>query len=441
MSTTLLSSKRVGLIGCGKWGRNHEKTLLELGAEVVVCDPKRINPPSLDLLVNGSPTFKPCSHFVIATPPDTHYGIARELLDNGADILVEKPVTLSTRQAVELTEKAEENKCTLHSGHLTLHDPAFEAAYALIKAGAVGVVKQIKATRHNDRPVNGSVVWQLAPHDVAAVWQIAGDIQSVDAEGDTKAAVLELSCAHKIKATIDVAAEKSERVRHFSVIGTMGSISIRPNGMFLNTRLIPVDPTPPLTVELRRFLDPDNIGGVDRSIIPVVRVLESASALTDKHVHPSAEVEKGATIGVGTRVWRWSHIQTGASIGANCTLGQSVHVGPGVTIGDGCKIQDNVSVYEGVTLESGVFCGPSCVFTNDLYPSALNPKTERVRTLVKQGASIGANATIVCGVTIGRNAMIGAGAVVTKDVGDNVLVVGNPARAVGRVDTEGRRVA
>lgn len=156
-------------------------------------------------------------------------------------------------------------------------------------------------------------------------------------------------------------------------------------------------------------------------------------------VHESSYVDEGVTIGTGTKVWHFCHIQKGAQIGSNCSLGQNVNVSNNVIIGDDCKIQNNVSIYEGVTLENGVFCGPSCVFTNDLTPRARYPKGHEnyKTTLVKEGASIGANATIVCGHTVGKCAMVAAGAVVTKDVPDFALVAGVPARVIGKVDKYG----
>ena len=159
-------------------------------------------------------------------------------------------------------------------------------------------------------------------------------------------------------------------------------------------------------------------------------------------IHESAYVDEGAIIGEGSRVWHFSHVMGGASIGRNCVLGQNVMVGPGVSVGDNCKIQNNVSLYKGVELEDGVFCGPSCVFTNVVNPRAFLEKKEEFRTtLVRSGASIGANATIVCGVTIGRYALIGAGAVVTRDVPDYGLMLGVPARQVGWVNKTGDTVA
>jgi len=160
--------------------------------------------------------------------------------------------------------------------------------------------------------------------------------------------------------------------------------------------------------------------------------------VTDHFAHPTAVIDTDVEIGLGARIWHFTHVCAGARIGPGCVLGQNVMVGQRVRIGARCKIQNNVSIYEAVTLEDEVFCGPSCVFTNVLTPRAfVERKSEFSPTLVKRGATIGANATIVCGVTIGRFAMIGAGAVVTADVPDFGLVYGNPARRRGWVSRAG----
>ena len=157
--------------------------------------------------------------------------------------------------------------------------------------------------------------------------------------------------------------------------------------------------------------------------------------------HPSAVVDPGAAIGAGTRIWHWSHVMTGAHIGRGCSLGQNVFVGTDVVIGDRVRIQNNVSVYEGVVLEDDVFCGPSMVFTNVINPrSHISRKHEFRPTMVRRGATIGANATVICGHTIGQYAFVGAGAVVTRDVPDHGLVVGVPARVVGWVCCCGLRL-
>lgn len=159
--------------------------------------------------------------------------------------------------------------------------------------------------------------------------------------------------------------------------------------------------------------------------------------------HESAYIDEPCDIGEGTKIWHFSHVQSKTKIGKNCVLGQNVNVGNNVTIGNYCKIQNNVSIYEGVVLEDYVFCGPSMVFTNILEPRCKYPQVGSefyIKTLVKEGASLGANCTIVCGNTIGRYAMVGAGSVVTKDVQDFALVVGVPAKIVGWVSEAGKNL-
>ena len=163
--------------------------------------------------------------------------------------------------------------------------------------------------------------------------------------------------------------------------------------------------------------------------------------MADYFVHPSSFVDDGAVVGTGTKIWHFCHVMAGAVIGPRCSLGQNVVVMPGTKLGTNVKVQNNVSIYEGVELEDDVFCGPSCVFTNVSTPrSHVSRKHEYRRTLVRRGASIGANATIVCGITLGEYAFIGAGAVVTSDVPSYALMVGVPARRVGWMCQCGERL-
>jgi len=180
----------------------------------------------------------------------------------------------------------------------------------------------------------------------------------------------------------------------------------------------------------------ETIWSAQSSKLKAQRGLQKTSSLElpalSYFVHESSYIDDGVEIGSGTKIWHFSHILKGSSIGKNCRIGQNVVIGPNITIGNGCKIQNNVSIYEGVTLEDKVFCGPSMVFTNVFNPRCAIPRMNELKiTLVKKGATIGANATVICGHTIGRYAFIGAGAVVTKDVPDYALAVGNPARIAG----------
>ena len=162
----------------------------------------------------------------------------------------------------------------------------------------------------------------------------------------------------------------------------------------------------------------------------------------DAFIHESSYIDDEVEIGAGSKIWHFCHICSNSRIGANCTVGQNVCIGPDVTIGNGCKIQNNVSVYKGVVLEDDVFCGPSMVFTNVYNPRAhVQRMSEARKTLVRQGATLGANCTVVCGVTVGRYAFVGAGSVVTKDVPDHALVYGNPARCKGWVCTCGEKLS
>lgn len=163
--------------------------------------------------------------------------------------------------------------------------------------------------------------------------------------------------------------------------------------------------------------------------------------MSDVFIHPSSFVDEGAVVGAGTRIWHFCHVLPGAVIGERCNIGQNCVIMNGARLGSNCKLQNNVSVYEGVVLEDDVFCGPSMVFTNVGTPrSHVNRRGQYEATLVKQGASIGANATVVCGVTLGRFSFVGAGAVVTRDVKDHALVVGNPARQIGWMCRCGERL-
>ncbi|MGE0385670.1 MAG: acyltransferase [Gammaproteobacteria bacterium] len=163
--------------------------------------------------------------------------------------------------------------------------------------------------------------------------------------------------------------------------------------------------------------------------------------MADYQVHPSAIVDEGADIGAGTRIWHWVHVSGGARIGRNCSLGQNVFVGNDVRVGNNVKVQNNVSIFDAVTIEDDVFCGPSMVFTNVYNPrSPIERKKEYRPTLIRQGASLGANCTIVCGNTVGRYAFVGAGAVVNRDVPDFALVVGVPARQIGWMSRFGEQL-
>ncbi len=426
---------------------------------------------------------------IIATPAETHYAVARKAIESGKHALVEKPLALFSREAAELTQLAEKRGVILMVGHLLLYHPAIRKIKTLIDDGTLGKLQYMYSNRLNLGTVRKeeNILWSFAPHDISVLQYFTGsDPLEVDAKGGMflqpgihDVTLTTLTYPHNIQAHIHVSWLHPFKEHRLVVIGDRSMIVFEdskpteklvlyPKGIdWINGEpvkrddgfeVVDYEKKMPLDEELRHFREcvvegrqplTDGHNG-----IRVLQILEAAQAALERRpaaagtgtppqktagersyfVHDTAVVDEGCEIGEGTKIWHYSHVQSGAKIGKKCVLGQNVNVGNNVTIGNFCKIQNNVSVYEGVTLEDYVFCGPSMVFTNVLNPRCEFPQRGSEfyhQTRVKYGASIGANATIVCGTTIGRFAFVGAGAVVTKDVPEYALVVGNPARQIG----------
>lgn len=428
---------------------------------------------------------------IIATPAESHFNLAKFMLKKGKNILVEKPLALFSHQAKELEQIAFGNDKILMVGHLLLYHPAIRKIKQLIQEGVLGKLQYIYSNRLNLGTVRKeeNILWSFAPHDISVLqYLIEEDPIDVEAKGGVflqpgiqDVTLTLLTYPHNIQAHIHVSWLHPVKEHRLVVIGDKSMIVFEdskevdklilyPKGIdWINgepkTRdegfqVIEFDNEPPLEKELKHFkqcvVDNKQPLTDGSNGIRVLQILEKAQAkLAQKEagsrngklpsgfvirknyfVHETAIVDEGCEIGEGTKIWHFSHIQSAAKIGKNCSLGQNVNVGNNVKIGNQVKIQNNVSVYEGVELEDYVFCGPSMVFTNILNPRCEFPQRGSEyyqHTLVKCGASLGANATIICGNNIGQFAFVGAGAVVTKDVPAHALVVGNPAKIVGWV--------
>jgi UDP-2-acetamido-3-amino-2,3-dideoxy-glucuronate N-acetyltransferase len=470
-----MNTPSVAVFGAGNWGKNHVRVFHRLGAlaAVVETDAGRRAEiakqyPGVSVYDDPGPVLADAAvdAVVIATPAPTHYTLAREALLAGKDVLVEKPMTLSVREAEELVSTAADRDRVLMVGHLLLYKPAVQKLIACVRQGLIGELRCVEMRRRKLGRVRKeeNVLWSFAPHDIAVLLHLV-EAPPANIEATGLAALqsgieddvrLNLAFASGVRAHLHVSWLWPEDERQTVVIGSKGALSYNEHEDKLwlydkgisddltvwdkGKREMPVDQGDALETEVRHFLD-----CVQRRAAPltdgktgleVVRVLVRAGDKKDYFVHESAYVDEPVKIGAGTKIWHFSHVMAGAEIGENCTLGQNVFVGRNVKIGNNVKIQNNVSVYEGVTLEDDVFCGPSVVFTNVKTPRSAFPRNtsqDFIPTLVKQGASIGANATIVCGVTIGRHALVGAGAVVTKDVPGHALVYGNPGDVKGWV--------
>jgi UDP-2-acetamido-3-amino-2,3-dideoxy-glucuronate N-acetyltransferase len=369
-------------------------------------------------------------------------------------------------------------------GHLLQYHPAVVHLKQLVDQGILGKVQYVYSNRLNIGKIRSeeNILWSFAPHDISVTLMLLGESPtSVSAHGGNylhhqraDVTMTTLTFASGVKGHIFVSWLHPHKEQRFVVVGDRGMIVFddleptdklrlyahqvdwidrRPIARKAEPTIIPIDHREPLQLECEHFLEciaERRTPRTDaREGLAVLSVLEACQQSLDQDaapvvlssapvtaapsfVHPSAFVDQGCEIGEGTRIWHFSHVLSGSTIGKNCNLVQNVVVGPNVRIGDRVKIQNNVSIYQGVTLEDEVFCGPSMVFTNVTNPrSGVARMHELKPTLVQRGASIGANATIVCGHTIGAYSFIGAGSVVTKDVPELALVVGNPARIIG----------
>jgi UDP-2-acetamido-3-amino-2,3-dideoxy-glucuronate N-acetyltransferase len=492
-------SNKVAVVGSGYWGRNLVRNFHALGALHSVCD---ANESSIAKISSSYPDVYVFARYqdvlsdasvtavAISTPAALHGAMVREALMAGKDVYVEKPLCLSEQDGRELVELAHRLGRILMVGHLLWYHPAVLMLKALISQGALGRVQYIYSNRLNMGKLRReeNVLWSFAPHDVSIILGLLGEEPArVQAHGgnylhreiaDTTVSLLEfasgirahifVSWLHPFKeqklvvvgdrkmAVFDDTAPWAEKLRLYPhSVGWEGNVPVAQKA---DAEAVMLDEAEPLKAECAHFIDCVREHAVPRTDgaegVRVLRVLNACQAALesgqsvpldalalDYFVHETAVVDKGAEIGAGTRIWHFSHVLAGSHVGEACNIGQNVVVGPHVTIGSRCKIQNNVSVYDGVTLEDDVFCGPSMVFTNVLNPRAeVNRRDAFKATVVQRGATIGANATIICGVTLGRYCFIGAGAVVTRDVPDHALMVGNPARRIGWMSRLGERL-
>jgi UDP-2-acetamido-3-amino-2,3-dideoxy-glucuronate N-acetyltransferase len=406
--------------------------------------------------------------------------LTREALLAGKDVLVEKPLSLTVQEGEELVKIAAREKRVLMVGHILLYHPAVNKLREMISTGELGKVEYVYSNRLNIGKLRTeeNILWSFAPHDISVLLLLLQeDPVKVSAFGgdylnpgiyDTTLTFLEFP--NGVKAHIFVNWLHPFKEQKLIVVGTKAmavfddlsaeKLFLYPHKIEWKNGKIPVaqkakfEPVPvpagePLRIELEHFLA--CVGDRKKPLsdghegLRVLRVLDLAEkglkqwkATTQEtqklpyEVHASSWVDEGVVIGEGTRIWHFCHLLKGTIIGKSCTIGQNVMIGPEVTIGDRCKVQNNVSIYRGVTLEDEVFCGPSCVFTNVYNPRAFIERKHEFRpTRVKRGATLGANSTIVCGVTIGRYAMVGAGSVVKGDIPDHAVVAGVPAERIG----------
>ena len=434
---------------------------------------------------------------VIAAPAEAHYVLAREILLAGKHVFIEKPLALTVEDGEALVQLAQARQLVLMVGHLLQYHPAFMRLKELVEQGELGRIHYIYSNRLNLGKIRReeNILWSFAPHDISMILALAGEEpDQISATGASylhkriaDVTMTHLAFASGLQAHIFVSWLHPFKEQKLVVVGDRKmavfddtqpwaeKLLLYPHQITWQHHIpiptkaeaerVAVAENEPLRRECAHFLECVNAGkqpvtdGAEG--LRVLKVLNASQRSLDQHngqqeafaqptrsqaapnyfAHETAVIDDQVTIGKDTKIWHFSHVLAGSQVGERYNIGQNVVIGPDVSIGQGCKIQNNVSVYKGVTLEDGVFCGPSMVFTNIINPRAELYKMDQMRTtLVKQGASIGANATIVCGVTLGQYCFVGAGAVVTKNVPAYAIVVGNPARPIGWMCACGERL-
>ena len=484
-------SRNIAVVGCGYWGKNLVRNFSGLGVLHTVCD---ANAELLRQTSEMYPEVVAENEFaqvlknpdikgvIIATPAARHYKMAKEALLAGKDVFVEKPLSLEVADGKELLEIAGEKNLILMVGHLLEYHPAVVKLKEMVDDGELGRLRYLYSNRLNlgKLRTEENVLWSFAPHDISVILLMLGGQmpQEISAHGGyylhqdiADVTLTALTFSNGIKAHIFVNWLNPFKEQRLVVIGEKAMVEFNdasPDKKLTIYRheiewherqpvprpeqgeVIQVPLDEPLLLECRDFIQclesrqkprVDGVKGLQvlevlsycqQSLEGDGKVIKMINEAKGFFVHETSLVEEPLDIGKGTKIWHFCHIMPDVTIGEDCTVGQNVFIGRGVKIGNNVKLENNVSVFEGVTLEDDVFCGPSCVFTNVINPrSHVSRKNEFKPTLVKRGASIGANATIVCGNTVGSYAFIGAGAVVTHDVPDYATVYGNPARVSG----------
>lgn len=489
-----MEKARVVVCGCGHWGKNLVRNFAALDVLAGISDPNaetakkfadEFSVPALSW--NEVLESKDVTAVAIAAPAELHTTLGVAAMQAGKHAYIEKPLALTREDGEKLIQASKETGRQLMVGHLLQYHPAFLELKKLVGAGELGRLQYVYSNRLSLGKIRReeNVLWSFAPHDISMILGL------VDEEPNEVRSTFSPILHDEISDTVQVQLGFPSGVRghvfaswlhpfkeqKLVVIGDQGMAVLddrapwaekltlyrhridwrdgMPTPNAADAEPIPLPESEPLKLECQHFIDCIENGTQPRTdgneALRVLNVLLAADPDADRsasqnrfpgvQIHESAYVDEPVSIGAGTKIWHFSHLLGNVAVGKSCSLGQNVVVGPNVKVGDNCKIQNNVSLYEGVELEDGVFCGPSCVFTNVNNPrSEIARKDEFRKTLVKRGASIGANATIVCGNSLGEFSFVAAGATITKDVPAYALMAGVPAKRIGWMSKAGSRL-
>ncbi|MBI3854704.1 MAG: Gfo/Idh/MocA family oxidoreductase [Planctomycetes bacterium] len=446
----------LGLIGAGAWGKNLARNFHKLGVLRSICDTNaatlaacgagcpgaRLTESATDLF--HDPEIK---RIAIAAPAAQHFALAKAALDWGKDVFVEKPLCLDLDEARELESLAASGKRILMVGHLLQYHASIRRLQSLVKEGRLGELQYLSSHRLNLGKVRKeeNALWSFAPHDLSVILSLLGSMPD------------DVACSGQAYLTKGVADTTMTQLRFPNKVRAPWNrkLALYSKTSEKEPEYVEVPESEPLADECAHFLDCCRTRKAPRTdaaeAIRVLSVLRAAQSCLDREeaamisadyfAHPTAVIDPGARVGKGSKIWHFSHLMAGCELGESCNLGQNVVVSPDVKLGRNVKVQNNVSLFTGVTCEDDVFLGPGVVFTNVLRPRSRFPQRGNYQpTVVRRGATIGANATVLCGLELGESCFIGAGAVVTKNVPAFALMVGNPAKQTGWVCRHGDKL-
>lgn len=497
------SKTSVAVVGVGYWGKNLVRNFYDLGVLTALCDAEPSVETNYCHIYKGVKFFRDFESILsdpsvtavaLATPAVLHYEMAKAALQAGKDVFVEKPLAIDVKQGEDLVRMANTKGRILMVGHILRYHPAILKLQQLIQDGTLGKINYLYSNRLNIGKIRTeeNILWSFAPHDISVILALLNEMPvRVSCQGSAYLTrdVYDVTLSHfdfpsGVQAHIFVSWLHPVKEQKLVVVGSQKMAVFDdtaehklilyphkvewhnriPTAIKANGESIELEACEPLRVECQHFIhcvesrtSPVSNGAEGLQVLRVLDACQqalqngpvqlspsdapSAKKELSYFVHESAYVDQGAVVGAGTKIWHFSHVMEGAEIGERSIIGQNVNIDGGTVIGNNVKIQNNVSVYTGTVVEDDVFLGPSCVLTNVTNPrSQVDRHSLYENTHLRRGCTVGANATIVCGIDIGRYAFVGAGSVVTKSVPDFALVVGNPAHQVGWMSRHGHRL-
>jgi UDP-2-acetamido-3-amino-2,3-dideoxy-glucuronate N-acetyltransferase len=427
---------KLGLIGCGKWGKNLAREFDNLGILYEICD---INNPNnfnhINFTLSWNKLLDDVDIVCIALPAELHFKYAKKALLANKDVFIEKPMTLNSYDAKDLVNIAKKYNKIIMIGHILHYNPAIIKLKNLLKNEKI---INITTNRFIIEEINNTL-WDLASHDISLILSLCGnELENIKYISNNTINKL-MFTINNIDININVSSSHPYKRQELIIICENSTIIFDDiqKKLWYNNNEIDFDNTMPLTNECKYFfkccqnrMKPLTDGQEGLQVVRTLELIEN-----NKSINLNTIIDKGCIIGKSSKIWHNSHITSDAIIGENCNIGQNCYIA-GI-IGNNCRVQNNVNIYKGVKCGNNVFFGPNCTTTNDIYPRAKYLHHNYIDTIIEDDVTIGAGVIIRCGIKLGKGCFIGCGSVIVKDCDEYGLYVGNPGKKIGIVNDKG----